>query len=892
MGFLGRRMRSAGLLLAGVALAAFITSATASAVTAFLTQVLPRGAAAQLARVPGTWMSVIGLVDPGTAAADTGVIRARAASDLGGVPFRLYTAQWTAPLTVVGGGGASGRAAGGAEVAAAPQIAASATLVAGSWPASGGSPGASSGTEVAVPVSVARQLGVGLGDALSVTDSDTGARSRITIGGLYRQDDPAAPYWNLDAIWTCGARVQGCFTAGGPIVANPAAFGPGGALHARQASWVVVPDAARIPPGALAATAARVTATANYLQNDQALGGLVVSGSIPPNLSAVAAELTASRTRLVIAALLLFLPAAGTLVLTARLLAAHREEEHALLFGRGAARTALAVAALAEAALVGGLAAAAGALAGPRVAAWLAGGPPGAGSAGSAGGAAGAAVWLAALGVAVLAAALLAWPALRASPPGPALARRGRQAALAGAATAGGDIALLALAGVAVWQLRGFTPAPGADADPVVIAAPALALAVIGLVPIRLLPLLARLLNRAAAAARRVTSAMAAWEISRLQVRRSGPVLLTVLAVATSTLALASYASWRQSALDQAAFTAGADVRVEAPWPVTSGQLGALARAPGVTGLMTSGSVTLGTGTLLALDSRAAASTVLLRADLAPVPEAALFRLLTAGNGSTPVPAIATAAFLRANSVTVGATYPAAVGAGTVPVRIVAAVSAFPTLSALPSGSGGIVADLGAVNRVLESRKQPPLPVTSVWLRLRSSRAAGGLPVPAGAVVTSRAGTAGTLLGDSLSAVPQRAAIGVALAVVLLAIVGFAAATAASLRERRSRRSILRALGVPLAAQTRQLCAEELLLSVPAAGAGLLGGAGLAHLLISGVVLAPDGAAPVPPVTVIIPLGWAVAGAAVICALPPLVALAAGARRPDTAASLRGAEAT
>jgi hypothetical protein len=89
MGFLGRRMRSAGLLLAGVALAAFITSATASAVTAFLTQVLPTGAAAQLARVPGTWMSVIGLIDPGTAAADTAVIRARAAGDLGGVPFRL-----------------------------------------------------------------------------------------------------------------------------------------------------------------------------------------------------------------------------------------------------------------------------------------------------------------------------------------------------------------------------------------------------------------------------------------------------------------------------------------------------------------------------------------------------------------------------------------------------------------------------------------------------------------------------------------------------------------------------------------------------------------------------------------------------------------------------------
>jgi hypothetical protein len=346
-------------------------------------------------------------------------------------------------------------------------------------------------------------------------------------------------------------------------------------------------------------------------------------------------------------------------------------------------------------------------------------------------------------------------------------------------------------------------------------------------------------------------------------------------------------------------------MRVDAPWPVAPGQLSAMTRAPDVTSAMPAATASLGTGTLLALDSRSAASAVLLRADLSSLPEGELFRLLTAsgsagaGAGASAadraIPVIATDAFLRENNITVGSEYPAAVEAGTVPVRIVAAVSAFPALASLTGGGGdGIIADLSAVNRVLAGVRQPPLAVTSVWLRLRDSAAtaAAGLPVPEGSVVTSRAGTADTLLGDSLSAVPQRAAIGVAIAVTCLALLGFAAATAASLRERRSRRMMLKAIGVPLGAQTRQLCAEEVLLSVPAAVAGLLGGTGLAHLLISGVVLAPDGSAPVPPVAVVLPLGWALAGAALICALPPLVALAAGARGPEVAPALRGAEAT
>jgi hypothetical protein len=923
--FLGRRMRSAGLLLAGVALAAFVTATAASAVTAFSRQILPLAAAGELARLPGGWLGAIGLVDGPTMASDTAIIRAQARGDLGAVPFSLDTAAWSAPLALTTAGG---RTVTGAEVAGAPQIAATATLTAGHWPgapaagtAGAGTAGASGAggsgaggnaagagpVEVAVPVTVARHLALSTGSVLAVTNSNNGARLRIKVTGVYRQDNPTAPYWNLDAIWTCSARVQGCFTAGGPVVANLAAFGRSAALGVDQASWVMTPDAARIPPDELTATAGRIAATVSDLQNNQALGGLVVSGSIQQNLTSVAAELTASRTELIIIALLLLLPAAGALALAARLLAAYREEEHALLFARAATRGTLAAPALAEALLVGGAAAVAGTLAGPPVANLLAG-SAGAGFSGAGFSGAGllplAAIdWWPAIAVAALCGVMLTWPVLRTAAPGAVRVRRGRQAALATAAVAGGDVALLTLAAVAAWQLYGYTPTAGTAVDPVVVAAPTLALAAVSLVPLRLQPLLARVLDRAAAATPNVTSALAAWEIARQPVRRSAPVLLAVLAVATTTLAFASYASWQRSAQDQAAFTTGADIRVDAPAPFTPAEVAALGRAPGVTAAMTAALVPLSSGTLLALDAPIAARAVLLRPDLSPVPETTLFGLLAptgpsrsggtgsaeTGSGGT-VPGVATAAFLAANNLAVGDTYPLTIATRTVPVKIAAVVSAFPELPA--AGGGGIVADLTAVNRVLGAGGR--LPVTSVWLRTGAgSAAADRLPVPAGSVVTSRTEVVTGLLGDSLSAAPQRAAFGVAVAVAVLAALGFSIAVAATLRERRGRRLLLKALGVPLRSQAWQLCGEELLLTVPAAVVGLLAGVGLAHLIIAAVVLTPGGTVPMPPVAVVVPLGWAVAAGAAICALPPVVALAAGARRRyDAAAALRGAEAT
>jgi hypothetical protein len=1020
--YLGRRIRSSGLLLAGVALTVFITTAAVTAVATFDTQVLPQGANRQLARSPAMSMTVVGLVGARQAAADTAVIRAQTDAALGGARYQLDNALWSDPLTITA---PDGLASSGAEVAAPTQLTAHAALIAGRWPAAGG-PGEP--VETALPLSVASRLRVSPGAVLAVRDSNTGARTRLRVTGVYRQEDPGAPYWNLDGIWTCGASSVGCFTAGGPMVVAPGVFGATGGFAADQASWVMVPDSGAIPLADFGAVASRITTTENFLQQYTPLGGLFASGQLPADLTSAAGELTAARSLLAIGALLLLLPAAGALVLAGRLLAVRREEEHALLAARGATRWALAGPALAESLLIAGVAAVAGVFAGTSVADLLARAGLLHGDGLTLAGIPGDAWWLAAI-VLLLTAAIVTYPVLRARPPGTVRARRGRQAALAGAAEAGGDLALLALAGLAVWQLHDYTPSAGAGVDPVVAVAPTLALAAVSLIPIRLLPLASKGLNWVAAASKRIGTAMASWEISRLPVRRAGPVLLTVLAVATSTLALSSYASWRQSARDQAAFTTGTDLRVDTPSQVGLAAVPSITRAPGVAAAMPAASADLGTGSLLALDARAAAATVLLRPDLVPVPEATLWRMITpagapagvplpgrparlrliaqavppsgvpeaprsaaadaypafaevadllgdvfalpagsvppdgrghaltvplagsyplrliglnlaapaSGAGTAkaavtaaavsasatgpftamtggalagwresaspstgtvavtatpaapaPIPGIATAAFLRANNAAVGSVFPAAVGGATVPVKIVAAVSAFPTVT---GADGALLVDLAAAQDYLAGKAQQPLAVTSWWLRAAPGAAAAPA-VPAGATVTDRAAVTADLFGDSLTAAPQQAALAVGVAVTLLAVLGFAVSVAASLRERRARSALLKALGVPMSAQVRQLCAEELLLSIPAGLAGLAAGAALAHLLISAVVLTPGGTAPVPPVLPEVPLGWAAVLAAGICVLPAAVALAAGARRDDTAAQLRGAEAT
>ncbi|MGH3176292.1 MAG: hypothetical protein ACRDPF_20820, partial [Streptosporangiaceae bacterium] len=133
--------------------------------------------------------------------------------------------------------------------------------------------------------------------------------------------------------------------------------------------------------------------------------------------------------------------------------------------------------------------------------------------------------------------------------------------------------------------------------------------------------------DRLAARGRRLTAAMASWQISRQPIRQGGAALLIVLAVATGTLALSQRQSWTRSVHDQAAFSTGADVRVQTSQPLSAAQAGALARAPGVRQAMPVAPFeqTATNGVTLAVDSGRAADVTLLRPDQSPLPAAGLF---------------------------------------------------------------------------------------------------------------------------------------------------------------------------------------------------------------------------------------------------------------------------
>ena len=412
---------------------------------------------------------------------------------------------------------------------------------------------------------------------------------------------------------------------------NPAAFG--GALTVSQGSWMVLPQAPAMARGnldALNAGTSEAVSQLTVLLPD----GLKVTSSLPQLLAGIASTIVLTRSLFTIAALLLLLVAGAGLVLAARLLASLREEESALLRARGATRWQVVRPVLAEAVVLGAAAGLAGVLAGTRLTGVLArladlrlDGYTGRGITPLA--------WLSALAVLVVCVAVMAWPALHTLTPDAARLRRGRQARLAGIAWAGGDLALVALAAVAVWELRGYSavahPATGSlGIDPVVALAPALALAGVALIPLRGLPLLARLADKATDHERRLAAAMVSWQIARRPIRQAGPVLLVVIATATTTLALAGYASWRQSAADQAAFAVGSDVRVDSAGALPLGATGAITRAPGVTAATPASLASIGNGgQMIALDASTADKTILLRPDLSPLPLSTLWQRIT-----------------------------------------------------------------------------------------------------------------------------------------------------------------------------------------------------------------------------------------------------------------------
>jgi hypothetical protein len=646
-----RRLLPHRLALAAAALTVVLAATLLAALAAFSATVSSHAVRTSLAGNPGTTISVNATVNSAaTVPAVSGKLRTSLSSALGGVPVAVWGAASSDYLDLPRG---TGLANAQTHLISLTALNAHAALVAGSWPTvvSG-----SAAVPAAVPAGLARSLHLVAGQTIRLHESVTGAPVDVRITGIFRPLQPGSPYWLLSSA-TAGVQQSGGFADYGPLVTTPAVMATGH-VAVDAAAWAAVPDVARIGSGDLQAVSGRLQSAVSKVGRMGKVQNQTVSTGLPGLLSGLGTALVVTRSQLAIGAAMLLVIAGATLALATVMLSSQRQAEAALLRSRGASRWQLAGSGVAEAALL----VLPALIVSPLLAGLLL--PPLArhGPLSRSGlrlpVAFPAAAWLAAAAVAAGCLVVIALPWLRtAGSPVRERAQRGRRGALGAATRAGADLGLLVLAGLAGWQLVHYA-APVSTGlsgsigiDPVLVSAPVLALAAGAVILLRLLPLVVRLGDRAAGRGRDMTTAVAAWQISRRPLRQAGPVLLAVLAVATSVLAVAQWSSWQRSAQDQASFAAGADERVDlSPQaPLTLGQVATLTGAHGVTGstpvirasAMMPNSTT---ATLLALDARRAASVAAIRPDLVGgSPTALLDRLSPGGDqraaiSGAPVP--------------------------------------------------------------------------------------------------------------------------------------------------------------------------------------------------------------------------------------------------------------
>jgi hypothetical protein len=244
------RARFAPLLPASLLLAVLTSVLVTTALASFGSRALPAAAHQRLARSAATTIQVSGQLTAGQASADQPIIRAAVHSALGGVPFTLASARWSDQLALPRTGGRNQMPL--IQAAVLDHVLAHAQLTAGRWP---GPPQPGAPIGVVLPATTAATLHLPVGTALTLRDSLTGAPVQLTVTGLFRPRDPAAPYWRLSLLGTSGQLVQGTFITYGPMLVNPAALGPGG-LPVSAASWLVTVHTAGIPPGQAASSPA------------------------------------------------------------------------------------------------------------------------------------------------------------------------------------------------------------------------------------------------------------------------------------------------------------------------------------------------------------------------------------------------------------------------------------------------------------------------------------------------------------------------------------------------------------------------------------------------------------------------------------------------------------
>ncbi|MFG1808442.1 FtsX-like permease family protein [Streptomyces sp. NPDC049040] len=555
------------VVLVAAALAILLSATVLSALAALADHSVENAIQQRLRGDPGTAVDVMGRYRAQDMAGGDKAVRAALDRVFGDVPHRTYTAlrapaSLSSEYSVIDDDGTvTGTSA---VIVALPDPAGHARLTVGGWPkAKGGGP-----VQVALTQVAAARLGLDVGDTFRLQVGL--ARVTMQLSGAYAPaaDDPGVLAGLSSSFGTADSLA---------MIAPDAFTALPGVRADAVAAWFGALDTSGLHLDRIGGLRDRVgrfsssdTAISVFENRPPAMSRVFATSGLPDVLDALSAPMAVARAGMYIPAALLAALATAALVLTARQLAQARATEVALMGARGAGTARLLGACAAQWALVAVPAAvAAPFLAGPLLAGLhrtglLDGDIPSSGAT--------AVGWTAALAaLAVHGIALLVPTARQAADRRPGMRLRLRGAKAAAFQRAGTDVALAAVA-VAGWlELRHYkTPVAsggvsGTSVDPVLILTPVLMTAAATLLSLRLLPLAAPLIDRAARRAAGFVLPLGGWQIGRRAARHTGPALLMTLALAVGALGVTALAILDRSAADQAAFDVGGDLRIAAP---------------------------------------------------------------------------------------------------------------------------------------------------------------------------------------------------------------------------------------------------------------------------------------------------------------------------------------
>jgi hypothetical protein len=528
-----------------------------------------------------------------------------------------------------------------------------ATLVHGAWPADEGS-----GTvQAAVAEPVATALRLEVGSTLSMPSRlASGAVVNVRIVGVYRIDSPTDPFWWGDQLSTEGVVPGTPYAYHGPFVVAEATFWSRLPLNGAQVAWRAFPAYDELGLDGVDGLRARVAGAQAAVRSAAQDQFALVQTGLPDLLAALQRALLATRTSVLLVTIQLAVLAGYALAMTAGLLVEQRRNETAMLRSRGANLAQVGALAFMEGLV---FAVPIGILA-PYLASLSLRGLNAFGPLASIGLTIDPQVTLlsrlvaAAAGLAAIAGLTL--PALRAGRVFMEQRRsRGRQLRLGAAQRAGLDIALLVVAGIGLWQLQRYG-APLTRSvqgqlgiDPLLVAAPALGLLAGSVLALRIVPLVSRAVESVVTRTRGAVAPLGAWQLARRPGRYARAGLLLILALALGIFAASYTSTWTTAQRDQAAFQAGADVRVTGI-SRTGGiaaidAASAFAALPGVTREMAveRGNASLPRGpsaTVLALDAAAAPDVVRMRSDLVPQGLGSVMRTLSGPRPTVALPTL------------------------------------------------------------------------------------------------------------------------------------------------------------------------------------------------------------------------------------------------------------